>query len=109
VYMGSEADGDIVKDKIIFEDTDKFIQWRFTVNEFYEKHYVHLRKYYLNFEGEYVPSKEGACLPLSVEVVGALAGAFLSLMSDIEALEQLMEHLDAETISKILTGIENLG
>jgi hypothetical protein len=96
-------------DEIICEIPEKFIQWRVTVNTFRGQEYLHFRKYFLSYEGEYCPSSEGACIPVNIQRISNLFSALLKIMSDAEALEAVLEHLDEETVSKLLTGIERVG
>ena len=44
---------DDIYEKIILEQERKEIQWRLVVSKFRDIEYLHLRKYYLDFEGEY--------------------------------------------------------
>lgn len=99
-------DGEILLDEIVCEIPEKHIQWRVTVNVFRGQEYLHLRKYYLTFEGDYMPSKEGACIPVNIQRISNLVSALLKLLSDAEAIEAVLEHLDEQTVSRILNGIE---
>lgn len=100
------ADGEVQLDEVICEIPEKYIQWRLTVNVFRGKEYMHLRKYFMDMEGEYIPSKEGACIEVNIQRISNLVSALLKLLSDAEALETVLGHLDEETVSRILTGIE---
>jgi len=82
------------------------VQWRLTVNTFRGKEYLHLRKYFLDFEGEFVPTREGACIPVDIQRLANLLSAMFKLLSDAEVVETVMEHLDEESLSRILDGIE---
>ena len=42
-------------EKLIFENEEKGFQYKLTVSEFREVQYLHVRKYFLSYEGEYVP------------------------------------------------------
>ena len=44
-------------EKLIYTNEDKFFQVRLVVSEFRDSIYLHIRKYFLSFEGEYIPSK----------------------------------------------------
>ena len=50
--------------RIIHEKETGDEQVRLVVNSFRGKEYLHFRKYYLDFEGEWQPSKEGISMPL---------------------------------------------
>lgn len=99
-------DGEILLDEIICEIPEKHIQWRLTVNTFRGQEYLHLRKYYLTFEGDYMPSKEGGCVPVNIQRISNLVSALMKLLSDAEAINAVLEHLDEETVSRLLKGIE---
>ena len=49
--------------RTIAYNPDKEIQLRLTVNEFRGVQYLHIRKYFLDFEGEWVPTKDGISMP----------------------------------------------
>ena len=73
-----------IYEKIIYEDEIKCYQLRLVLSEFREKVYLHLRKYFLSFEGEYIPSKEGVTMELTMSNSFALLDGLLEIMSDIE-------------------------
>ncbi len=50
--------------RTISYDPVKEIQTRVTINEFRGIQYLHIRRYFLDFEGEWVPTKEGISMPL---------------------------------------------
>ena len=81
--------GEILLDEIVCEIPEKYIQWRLTVNVFREKEYLHLRKYFLDFDGEYVPSRDGACIPVNIQILGGLVSALLKLLKDAEDPEKM--------------------
>ncbi len=71
--------------KVLFEDsTDKFFQWRLSVTEFRGVQYLSVRKYFLSFEGEWCPSKEGATMPLTVATTARMFFALADILSEVE-------------------------
>lgn len=56
-----------VYERIIWQDEPGFNQVRLTINEFRGVEYLHLRKYFLDFEGDFQPSNQGLAIPLEVE------------------------------------------
>ena len=56
-----------VYQKIISEKESGDEQVRLTINEFKGVEYIHLRKYYLDFDGEFKPTKHGVAMPLTFE------------------------------------------
>lgn len=79
-------------EKIIFENEEKGFQYKLTVSEFRDVEYLHIRKYFLSYEGDYIPSNEGASFPATVENVFALLDGLLELVSDGEAVDAITEH-----------------
>lgn len=72
-------------EKLIYENTDKGYQYRLVVSEFREVQYLHLRKYFQTYEGDFVPSKEGATIPVTIENVFALLDALVEITSAEES------------------------
>jgi hypothetical protein len=101
--------GDIVLDELICDVPEKYFQWRMTVNKFREREYLHLRKYFLSFEGEYIPSREGACIEVDIQRLANIFSALTKLLSDAEALESVLGHIDDETAKRLLTRLTKEG
>lgn len=99
--MLETEESNIVLDEIVCEIPEKYIQWRLTVNIFREKEYLHLRKYFLDFEGEYVPSREGACIEVNIQRLANIVSALFKVLSEAEAVKEVVEYLDEETIHKL--------
>lgn len=87
----TDADNDIYE-KIILEQENKEIQWRLVVSTFREVEYIHLRKYYLDFEGEYKPTKEGACIPFELTSLSNLFEALVEILSLAESKGSIETH-----------------
>lgn len=83
---------DLLYEKIISENLDKGFQVRLTVSVFRDIEYMHLRKYFLSFEGDWVPSKEGIGIPLTIQNSYALLEGFAEICSGVEEIECLSEH-----------------
>jgi hypothetical protein len=60
-------DSEVLYERIIHENEVKAFQLRLVLNEFREKQYLHLRKYFQNFDGDWVPTKEGASMEASIQ------------------------------------------
>lgn len=71
--------------RIVHYDPEKEVQLRLTVNEFRNVQYLHIRKYFLDFEGNWVPTKEGISMPLMIQNSLAL---FLALSELVSAAEK---------------------
>ena len=83
---------DDVYEKIILEQEDKEIQYRLVVSTFRDVEYVHIRKYYLDFEGEYKPTKEGVCIPFELNSLSNLFEGLVELLSLAESKSIIQEH-----------------
>jgi len=83
---------DDVYEKIILEQEDKEIQYRLVVSTFRDVEYVHIRKYYLDFEGEYKPTKEGVCIPFELNSLSNLFEGLVELLSLTESKTIIQEH-----------------
>lgn len=70
--------------RTIHYDPDKEIQIRLTVNEFSGVQYMHIRKYFMDFYGDWVPTKDGISMPLSISCTLSLFLALSEMMSEAE-------------------------
>jgi hypothetical protein len=87
----TDADDDIYE-RIILEQENKEIQWRLVVSKFRDVEYLHLRKYYLDFEGIYMPTKEGACIPFELNSLSNLFEALVEILSLAESKGSIETH-----------------
>lgn len=93
-----EARENIVE-KLLWEDLEKGFQYRLTVSEFRGVIYVNIRKYFLSFEGEFIPSREGATFPLTLFSLTALLDGLMEIAAKAdkdEALNRYFESLKNE-------------
>ena len=77
----------ILYSKTIEENMDKGFQVRLAVNDFRETTYIQLRKYFLSYEGDWVPSREGVSIPASTENIYALLDGLFEICSVAEGQE----------------------
>lgn len=70
-----------VYERVIWQDEAGFNQVRLTINEFRGVEYLHLRKYFLDFEGDFQPSNQGLAIPLEVESTRELFIGLSEIMS----------------------------
>jgi len=70
-----------VYERVIWQDESGFNQVRLTINEFRGVEYLHLRKYFLDFEGDFQPSNQGLAIPLEVESTRELFIGLSEIMS----------------------------
>ena len=85
-----------IYEKVLYENMDKGYQYRLTVSEFRELEYLHIRKYFLSYEGEWVATKEGAAIPASIQNTYALLDGLLELCSKAEGNEAIIQHLETK-------------
>ena len=90
-----EGHTDLV-DSIILDNEVKGIQYRFTISEFYGKHYIGVREWYTEFEGDFAPSNNGFTIPYELHTTSRLFLAFRDLLSKAEVLQEIEEYVDSE-------------
>ena len=79
-------------EKLIYQNDDKFYQLRLTCNEFRDKHYVHVRKYFMTYEGDYQASKEGISMEASMSNILSLLDGLIEIVSKEEAKEAINKY-----------------
>lgn len=75
---------DELYEKLIYTNHDKFYQVKLVVNEFRDIQYIHLRKYFMTYEGEYQASKEGISMEANIDNIFALLDGLLEICSKEE-------------------------
>jgi len=86
--------------KVIYED--EYNQLRLNISEFREVEYLHLRYYYKNFDSEWLPTKKGVSIPVSIDVVKNLFIASAEILSLAESKEIIEEYF-GDTIRNVYT------
>ena len=81
-------------EKLISENEAKGFRVMLVVNEFRDKEYLHLRKYFLSFDEGYVPSKEGISVELTISNSYAILEGMIELCSKLEGQDALRDRLD---------------
>lgn len=84
-------------ERIIHEESEKQYQVRLTINEFRGIEYLHIRRYYMDFFGEWKPSNEGIAIELGIENSKELFQGLVEILSLAEAKHILEEHF-SETL-----------
>lgn len=79
-------------EKLVYQNDDKFYQLRLVVNEFKGKQYIHIRKYFLTYEGEYQASKEGISMEASISNIFSLLDGLMEIVSKEEAISLIDEY-----------------
>ena len=81
-----------VYEKLNYENADGTEQVRLTINEFRDVEYIHLRKYYLDFDGDFKPTKDGVAMPLDFQNSKALFEGLVEILSLAESKGILETH-----------------
>jgi len=81
-----------VYEKIIHYDEVKETQIRLTVSSFRGIEYLHVRKYYLAFDEEWLPSSDGIAMELDFDNSRELFSGLVEILSLAESKEILEEH-----------------
>lgn len=84
--------------KVIWQSDAKDFQWRLTVSNFMGGQYLNIRKYFLTFEEDYQPTKEGLSIPLDLNSTFNLAMGLCEIMSNAESeeIKKLLENYGSE-------------
>jgi|TARA_R100001443_G_scaffold21186_1_gene33447 hypothetical protein len=80
-----------IYEKIISENEEATEQIRLTINTFRDVEYLHLRKYYLDFDGDFKPSKDGVAMKLNFSNSRGLFEGLVEIISLAEAKDILEE------------------
>jgi hypothetical protein len=79
-------------EKLISQSADGTQQVKLTINEFRGTEYLHLRKYYLDFDGDFKPSKDGVAMALDFQNSKALFEGLVEILSLAEVKDTLETH-----------------
>ena len=79
-------------ERIIHYNEEKEVQVRLTVSTFRGIEYLHLRKYYLAFDEEWMPSSEGIAMEIDFDNSRELFAGLVEILSLAESKEILEEH-----------------
>ena len=94
---------DLVNTPAIYErvvqETDTK-QIRLVINTFRGVEYISLRKYYLDFDEEWLPSKEGITMPIDIDNVRDLFVGLVEVLSLAES-KTILEEEFKEILDKI--------
>jgi hypothetical protein len=86
------ADSEELFSRTIYENELKGFQLRVVANLFRDVEYLHIRKYFLTFEGEYAPSKEGISIPMSIQNIYAILDSLIELCAKAETVDSITKH-----------------
>jgi|TARA_R110002110_G_scaffold42549_8_gene133396 hypothetical protein len=78
--------------RIVHVSEDGSNQIRLTVNTFRGKEYLHLRKYYMSFEEDWLPTKDGISMPLDLTNSYELFTGLVEILSLAESRDRVLEY-----------------
>lgn len=84
-------------EQVIFDNPAKGIQYRFSISEFRGVLYLSIREWFQDFEGQWVPTRNGLTFPYNLSVTYGLFQALTNILSDAEVLEQLLEKAEHDS------------
>ncbi len=68
-------------EKVISENEEGTEKVKLTINTFYDTEYLHLRKYYLDFDGDFKPAKDGIAMKLDFNNSKGLFEGLVEILS----------------------------
>jgi hypothetical protein len=80
--------------RILVDDSEKGMQIRLVISEFREVEYLHIRKYYCDYAGEWHPTKDGISFPTSISSIYNLLDALIEICSKCETVDSVKSHFD---------------
>ena len=89
-----------VYEKVVHYDEVKEIQVRLVVSTFRGIEYLHLRKYYLDFNEEWKPTPEGVAMPLDLTNSRELFAGLVEILSLAES-KKLVEETFGDLIQDL--------
>lgn len=87
---------DEILSEVICTTEDGFEQVRLTVNEFRDSQYLHVRKYYLDFDEQWHPTKQGVAIPITITNISKFFNALTKLLAQSDVLHIILENSDDE-------------
>lgn len=87
-------DSNILYSKLIEENLERGYQIRLVVNDFRNITYLQLRKYFLSYEGEWIPSREGVSIPAGIENIYSLLDGILDIVAQAEGVEIIAKYAE---------------
>lgn len=89
-----QMDSNILYERLIDENLEKGFQIRLVVNDFRDVTYIQLRKYFLSYEGDWLPSKEGVSIPATITNIYAILDGLLDICSKAEGSEVILKYAE---------------
>lgn len=90
--MSLENTNDLVN-IIVSQDDVKLTQLRFCITEFRGKQYLGIRRWTLDYESNWIPTKEGISMEYTLDSTTALWFAFAEILSETETLPEVLKNV----------------
>lgn len=87
-------------DEVIYENSEKDLQVRLTVSEFRGNYYLGMRRWVIDIDDSWMPTREGFTMPYNINTTSTLFSALTKVLSKAEVLKEVLEHsnFDLETL-----------
>lgn len=97
MHTKDDYDGqDDLLSEVVYENEVKGLQIRLTVSEFRGNYYLGLRKWVVNLEEDWLPTKQGFSWPYKLETTKSLFSALVAILSQAEVLHEVLDNLHYE-------------
>lgn len=83
--------------EVFFENEDKGFQYRLTVSEFRGKFYLGIRRWVVDINDDWCPTREGFTIPYNLSTTSSLFSAFTTILSKAEVLAEVLDKLNYTT------------
>lgn len=80
---------------VITENKEYGKQVRMTVSEFMGNHYLGIREYYLDFDEEWKPTRNGMSFPYNLDTTTNMFQAFTNILSRAEVIAEVFKNSEA--------------
>ena len=81
-----------IYERVVHYDPVKESQIRLTLNEFRGVEYMHLRKYYQDFDEQWKPTKDGIAMAIDLSNIKELFTGLVEVLSLAEGRDIILEH-----------------
>lgn len=81
-------------DEIIYENQSRDTQIRLTVSEFKGNYYIGIRKWVIDIDDSWMPTKQGFTFPYNINTTSAMFRALTKILSRAEVLHEVLKEID---------------
>lgn len=80
--------------EVFFENVEKGFQYRLTVSEFRGNLYFGVRKWIIDINEDWFPTREGFTIPYNLQTTSSLFSALTAILSKGEVLHEVLEKIN---------------